>query len=65
MPLYEYRCRVCGATLDVLVRGSQAITCPHCGSAALDKLILQRKVALLRKVEHDYEILRLRRRNGR
>lgn len=39
MPLFEYRCQVCGATVEVLVRGSQAITCPHCGSAALDKLM--------------------------
>jgi len=39
MPLFEYRCQVCGATVEVLVRGNQAITCPHCGSAALDKLM--------------------------
>jgi len=39
MPIYEYRCRSCDATFEVLVRGSNAVTCPHCGSASLDKLI--------------------------
>ena len=40
MPIYEYRCRDCGATVEVLVRGGGGtVTCPHCGSASLDKLI--------------------------
>ena len=37
MPIYEYRCRNCDATFEVLVRGSNAVTCPHCGSSSLDK----------------------------
>ena len=39
MPVYEYRCRNCGATFDVLVRSGTAIACPHCGSSALDKML--------------------------
>ena len=39
MPIYEYRCRNCDATFEVLVRGSNAVTCPHCGSSSLDKLL--------------------------
>jgi len=39
MPIYEYRCRDCDAMFDVLVRDGTAVTCPHCGSPSLDKLI--------------------------
>jgi putative FmdB family regulatory protein len=39
MPIYEYRCRTCNATFEVLVRGNNAVTCPHCGGSSLDKLL--------------------------
>jgi putative FmdB family regulatory protein len=39
MPIYEYRCRGCEATFEVLVRAGTTVTCPHCGSSSLDKLI--------------------------
>jgi putative FmdB family regulatory protein len=39
MPIYEYRCRTCNATFEVLVRGNHVVTCPHCGSSSLDKLL--------------------------
>jgi putative FmdB family regulatory protein len=39
MPVYEYRCRDCDTTFEVLVRGDNAVTCPHCGSPALNKLL--------------------------
>jgi len=39
MPIYEYRCRDCDATFEVLVRGGNAVTCPHCGGSSLDKLL--------------------------
>ena len=39
MPIYEYRCRGCEATFEVLVRAETTVTCPHCGSPSLDKLI--------------------------
>ncbi|MFN2218129.1 MAG: FmdB family zinc ribbon protein [Anaerolineae bacterium] len=39
MPIYEYRCDVCGKRVEVLVRSDAARpTCPHCGSALGDKL---------------------------
>jgi len=39
MPLYEYRCRDCSATFEVLVRAGTNVVCPHCGSASWDKLV--------------------------
>ena len=39
MPIYEYRCRDCNVTFEMLVRAGTVVTCPHCGSASLDKLI--------------------------
>jgi putative FmdB family regulatory protein len=39
MPIYEYRCCECATTFDVLVRGSDAVACPQCGSSSLDKLL--------------------------
>ena len=39
MPIYEYRCRTCNATFEALVRGGNLVTCPHCGSSSLDKLL--------------------------
>jgi putative FmdB family regulatory protein len=36
MPIYEYRCRYCGRTSEVLVQGffsPQAPDCPECGKA--------------------------------
>jgi putative FmdB family regulatory protein len=39
MPIYEYRCRDCNVMFDMLVRAGTVVTCPHCGSASLDKLI--------------------------
>jgi len=39
MPIYEYRCDVCGQRVEVLVRSSAAqATCPDCGSRLSDKL---------------------------
>jgi len=39
MPIYEYRCRDCETTFEVLVRGGDIVTCPHCGGSSLDKLL--------------------------
>ncbi|MBE9507408.1 MAG: zinc ribbon domain-containing protein [Chloroflexi bacterium] len=39
MPIYEYRCRTCDATFEVLVRTGTVVTCPHCGGSSLDKLL--------------------------
>ena len=39
MPIYEYRCRDCNVTFEMLVRAGTVVTCPHCGSVSLDKLI--------------------------
>jgi putative FmdB family regulatory protein len=39
MPIYEYRCRDCNVRFEMLVRAGTAITCPHCGSSSLDKLL--------------------------
>jgi putative FmdB family regulatory protein len=39
MPIYEYRCQDCDATFEALVRGNDPVTCPHCGSATLNKAL--------------------------
>jgi putative FmdB family regulatory protein len=39
MPIYEYRCRNCNATFEMLVRAGTTVICPHCGSSSLDKLL--------------------------
>jgi len=39
MPIYEYTCRDCDATFEVLVQGGDTVACPHCGSASLNKLL--------------------------
>ncbi|MDY6877263.1 MAG: zinc ribbon domain-containing protein [Chloroflexota bacterium] len=39
MPIYEYHCRDCNVTFEVLVRSSTTVICPHCGSSSLDKLL--------------------------
>jgi len=39
MPMYEFRCRKCGATFEELVkRADEEVECPKCGSARLEKL---------------------------
>lgn len=39
MPLYEYRCRRCGGTFEALVRGAEAVACPSCSGADLERLV--------------------------
>jgi len=39
MPVFEYRCADCDAMFEVLVRRDDGVTCLHCGSQNLDKLI--------------------------
>lgn len=38
MPLFDFRCRECGAKFEALVRPPHEATCP-CGSADLEKLV--------------------------
>ncbi|OFW41648.1 MAG: hypothetical protein A3J29_11690 [Acidobacteria bacterium RIFCSPLOWO2_12_FULL_67_14b] len=37
MPLYEYQCRSCDHTFELLVRESTRLECPKCASLELDK----------------------------
>jgi putative FmdB family regulatory protein len=40
MPIYEYRCETCSKEFETLVlRKSEAVQCPACGSEKLSKLI--------------------------
>lgn len=39
MPIYEYRCKACNKTFDLLIRASTVPTCPECGSTELEKLV--------------------------
>ena len=38
MPLFEYQCRECARQFETLVRGSEPVECPQCGSRTLEKL---------------------------
>ncbi|MBM4284433.1 MAG: zinc ribbon domain-containing protein [Deltaproteobacteria bacterium] len=40
MPIFEYRCRACGAEFEQLVFGSNAaVQCPTCRGAEVEKLM--------------------------
>ena len=40
MPIFEYRCRECGAKFEKIVaNGSSQITCKQCASTRVDKLL--------------------------
>jgi len=40
MPIYDYRCRNCGAVAEVLVRRAEdSARCPGCGSEAMEKMV--------------------------
>ena len=39
MPIYEYKCKKCGETFEVLVRSTEKPACPQCGSKSLRKLV--------------------------
>lgn len=37
MPLFDYTCRHCSQTFELLIRGSTAPECPNCGGMELHK----------------------------
>ena len=39
MPIFEYRCRDCGAKFESLLRGNEAVKCPQCDGMSLEKLL--------------------------
>lgn len=39
MPLYDYTCKKCGHTFELLVTSGSEPACPHCGSDRLQQLI--------------------------
>jgi len=39
MPLFEYQCLSCQTASELLVRGSEQVTCPSCGSPRVRKLL--------------------------
>ena len=39
MPLYEYSCQACQGRFELLVRNSECVQCPECGSPRLEKLL--------------------------
>jgi putative FmdB family regulatory protein len=39
VPLYDFRCRACGATFEALVRPPHPPTCPSCAATDLERLL--------------------------
>jgi len=39
MPIYEYECRQCEKTFEILQRADEKVSCPSCGSGRLKKLL--------------------------
>lgn len=41
MPIYEYRCKECGATSEILIGlgKDEAIACQSCGSIKMEKIL--------------------------
>jgi putative FmdB family regulatory protein len=39
VPLYDFRCRACGAEFEALVRPPNEPACASCGSADLERLV--------------------------
>jgi putative FmdB family regulatory protein len=39
VPLYDFRCRACGAEFEALVRPPHEPACAACGSADLERLV--------------------------
>jgi putative FmdB family regulatory protein len=39
MPLYDFHCRGCGGEFERLVRGSEGVACPSCGSSDVERLL--------------------------
>ena len=39
MPIHDFRCSTCGASFELLVRGSTEPACTACGSTALERLV--------------------------
>lgn len=39
MPLFDFRCKACDKTFELLVRPSQTPSCPHCTADTLEKLV--------------------------
>ena len=39
MPIYEYHCKACSQTFELLVGSATLAQCPHCASVQLQKLM--------------------------
>ncbi|MBM4140879.1 MAG: zinc ribbon domain-containing protein [Nitrospira sp.] len=37
MPIYEYKCTICGEDFEKLVFGNQEVSCPQCSSQEIKK----------------------------
>ena len=63
MPLYEYRCRACENTFELLVRTGDVPSCPACASRELDKLLSE--VAIKSDTTHALALKAAKRRDAK
>ncbi|MDR4503763.1 MAG: zinc ribbon domain-containing protein [Candidatus Scalindua sp.] len=38
MPLYEYRCKKCDKSFEILHKSNEKAVCPECGGKSMEKL---------------------------
>ncbi len=38
MPLFEYNCKKCDKSFEILQRNNKKVICPNCGGTSLEKL---------------------------
>ena len=61
MPLFEYRCRKCGAITEALVGRAESVdetvTCARCGSGAATKMISLVSFQVARRAKYSDEFL--------
>jgi putative FmdB family regulatory protein len=61
MPLFEFRCKKCGAITEVLIQGigseRASVTCAQCGSGATTKLISRVTIKIAKRDKYSEDFL--------
>ena len=63
MPIYEYTCRGCGTSFELLVRKGETPACPSCAGQDLEKLLSG--VAIKSETTHGLALKAAKRRDAK